>query len=54
MKQGKKPTYSQRKVLEEWGLNPRDWLVSKDTPEKMMLVHRHTTATKILHKEEES
>lgn len=50
MKQGKKPTYSQRKVLEEWGLNPRDWLVSKDTPTEMVLIHRHTEQTKTIHK----
>lgn len=50
MKHGCKPTYEQRKVLEAWGLNPRDWLVSKDTPTDMVLIHRHTEQTKTIHK----
>lgn len=41
MKQGKKPTYEQRKVIEALGLDAHDWLVSKDTPREMVLVHRH-------------
>jgi hypothetical protein len=53
LKNGKKPTYEQRKRLEAWGLNARDWLVSKDTTEEMVLVHRHTDAVRILHKEKE-
>ena len=54
MKQGKKPTWNQRKVLEAWGLNPLDWLVSKDTPTEMVLIHRYTSTTKTIHKDEES
>ena len=42
MKQGKKPTYEQRKLLAAYGLNTYDWLVSKDTSGKMVLVHRYT------------
>lgn len=41
MKQGKKPTYYQRKEIEAYGLDSRDWLVSKDTPSEMVLVHRY-------------
>ena len=40
MKHGKKPTYEQRKLIDKWKLNTRDWLVVKDTPEQMVLVHR--------------
>lgn len=40
MKHGKKPTVAQRKLMEKWKLDWRDWLVVKDTPEKMELVHR--------------
>ena len=41
MKSGKKPTREQRKFLEKWGVSPADWLVSKDTPTEMTIVHRH-------------
>ena len=50
MKQGKRPTWNQRKVLEAWGLNPLDWLVSKDTPTEMVLIHRYTSTTKTIAK----
>lgn len=45
MKHGKKPTYSQRKFLESLRLNPADWLVVKDTPQEMVLVHRYSKRT---------
>ena len=52
MKQGKKPTYTQRKLIEQWNLDPRDWFVSKDTPEYLLLVHRYSDkTTKTLPKE---
>jgi hypothetical protein len=41
MKQGKKPSWTQRKVIEAFGLDAHDWLVSKDLADKMVLVHRH-------------
>jgi hypothetical protein len=41
VKAGKKPTVRQSKFLAQWGLNPSDWLVSKDTPVEMVIVHRH-------------
>ena len=45
MKQGKRPTVAQRKQIEAQGLDPRDWLVAKDTPEKTVLVHRYVEST---------
>lgn len=45
MKQGKKPTREQRKLLEKWRLDTRVWLVTKDTPEEMVLVHRNSDKT---------
>lgn len=45
MKHGKKPTYEQRKLIGMWGLDTHDWLVVKDTPEEMVLVHRHSDKT---------
>ena len=45
MKNGKKPTFSQRKIIQQFGLNPVDWLVVKDTPTEMGLVHRYSDKT---------
>ena len=52
MKHGKKPTVSQRKLLEKWKLKFEDWLVVKDEPSKITLVHRHFNKTKIIPKKE--
>ena len=41
MKHGKKPTRKQVELIQSKGLNPGNWLVVKDTTEKMVLVHRH-------------
>ena len=40
MKNGKRPTREQRKLMEKWKLDSSLWLVVKDTPERMELVHR--------------
>lgn len=45
MKNGKKPTREQRKAIQKWGLNTTDWLVVKDTPEALTLVHRLSDKT---------
>ena len=41
IKNGKKPTREQRKLLSKRKVNTYDWLVVKDTPTEMVLVHRH-------------
>ena len=41
MKHGVKPTVAQRKLMTKWKLDWRDWLVVKDTPERLELVHRN-------------
>ena len=46
MKHGKKPTVEQCKRMREWNLDPAVWLVVKDTPEKMELVHRYSDRTR--------
>lgn len=52
MKHGKKPTREQRKLIQSWRLDPAVWLVVKDTPEQMELVHRYSDrTTRIIHKE---
>lgn len=53
MKNPKKPTYEQRKLIQKHGLNTYDWLVSKDTPKQMVLIHRHTEEFKTITKEKE-
>ena len=40
MKNGKKPTYNQRKFIEYHGMDAHDWFVIKDTPSEMVIVHR--------------
>ena len=52
MKHGKKPTVAQRKLIQAKGLDPMVWLVTKDTPNQMELVHRYSDRTKrVIHKE---
>lgn len=46
MKHGRKPTREQRKLIQSVRLDPAVWLVVKDTPERMELVHRHSDKTK--------
>ena len=51
MKHGVKPTREQRKLMQKWKLNSQDWLVVKDEPSKMTLVHKHfDKVTKIIPK----
>lgn len=45
MKHGKKPTREQRKLLMEWGMDTMLWLVVKDTPEAMTVVHKYSDST---------
>lgn len=46
MKNGKNPTREQKKLLQKWNLDSSMWLVVKDTPTEMHLVHRHFDKTK--------
>lgn len=46
MKHGKKPTVQQCKFLQEHGLDSSKWLVVKDTPTEMQVVHRLTDKEK--------
>ena len=46
MKNGKNPTREQRKLMQKWKLDSSMWLVVKNTPERMELVHRHFDRTK--------
>lgn len=46
MKYGKNPTVAQRIMMEKHGLNSGMWLVVKDTPQRMELVHRWSDLTR--------
>lgn len=53
MKQGKNPTRRQKIFLQKKRMNPADWFVVEDTPEKLVLVHRHfDSVKKVIHKKE--
>lgn len=45
MKNGKKPSREQKKLIASMGKNPADWLVERDTPESMVIVHRLSDKT---------
>ena len=45
MKHGKKPTVNQCKLIKKNGLDPAVWLVIKDMPDRMELVHRCSDKT---------
>ena len=52
MKHGKKPTREQRKLIAKAKLKPEDWMVERDTTEKLVLVHRHfDSVSREIHKE---
>lgn len=54
MKHGKNPTREQMKLIQKWGLDPAAWLVVKDTPDRMELVHRYSDrTTRTIHKGEQ-
>jgi hypothetical protein len=52
MKHGKTPTREQKKLIASKGLDPAVWLVVKNLPDKIELVHRLSDRTKrVIHKE---
>lgn len=52
MKNGKKPTVRQCKLMSANRLKPEDWLVVKDTSTEMTVVHRYSDkTTRTIHKE---
>ena len=40
MKHGKNPSVRQKKFLKSKGLNPDNWLVVKNLPDRLEVVHR--------------
>ena len=45
MKNGKRLTREQKKLLQQWNLNPDDWLAVKNTSEELVLQHRYSEKT---------
>ena len=45
MRQGKKPTLKQKKLLLQYGKNPADWLIIEDTPAELKAVYRFSDRT---------
>lgn len=50
MKQPKKPTAKQKKIISEYRLQPKNWFVISEGKETLEIIHRHTSTKKILKK----
>lgn len=48
---GKKPTRDQRPIFTHNGLDPRDWLVQKNTLDSLQVIHKETHEIRVLNKE---
>lgn len=48
MKQGKAPTRKHKQLISENGLNPLNWLVVKNLPQELHIIHRHTGSPRVL------
>ncbi|WP_397443925.1 DUF6906 family protein [Peribacillus aracenensis] len=45
MKNGKRLTRKQKELIQEAKLNPSDWLIAKNLPNELHLVHRECSKT---------
>ena len=50
IKHGKKPTREQRKLMMKWKVDTYDWLVERETPTELVLIHRNFDKKKIIPK----
>ena len=50
MKHGTRPTVRQAKLLQAWKLKPEIWLIERETPEELVIVHRFANATRVIRK----
>lgn len=48
MKNGKRPTLNQKILIREAGLNPRNWLIVKNLPDRVHIVHRETGNERVI------
>lgn len=51
MKNGKKPSREQKLLIGKYRLNVENWLVVKNLPSELLIVHRHTNNLRTLSKE---
>lgn len=48
MKAGKRPTRRQKEAIKWAGLNPNNWLVCKNLPDELHIVHRETQRLRVI------
>jgi hypothetical protein len=48
MKHGKRPTLNQKKLIEAARLNPDNWLIVKNLPDQLHIVHRDTGNERVI------
>jgi hypothetical protein len=48
MKHGKRPTIRQKSLMNEAGLNPKEWLVTKNLDFEIHIVHKQTKEEKVI------
>lgn len=48
MKSGKRPTRRQMAAIKWCGLNPDNWLVVKNLPDELHIVHRETGRLRVI------
>ena len=53
MKHGTRPTVAQKKLLAARRLNVENWLIERDTPEVLVVVHRYSGQTRTIRKRPE-
>ena len=53
MKHGTRPTVAQKKLLAARRLDPDNWLIERDTPEVLVVVHRYSGQTRTIRKRPE-
>lgn len=51
MKHGTKPTVRQAKMMQAKKLKAEDWLVERETPTEMVVVHRYGRAVRVIRKD---
>lgn len=48
MKHGTKPTREQKKLLTKWRLDPRVWLIERETPTETVVRHRYGNSVRVI------
>jgi hypothetical protein len=48
MKNGKRPTLNQKKIIDAARLNPADWLIVKNLPHQLHIIHRDTGNARVI------